>query len=586
MTKVLKLIKIKRLLIIIVFAVVTTFISCNDELNIPLGQLNEDTIVFDQEWVESQLVAAYAMLNRNLDTNDPWRSAASNWIYGEVASDNAYAGSEFGDQVQINNVEAYQPLATEITYYGYLWNALFEGIARSNEAIRGAKKGFENEDLTEEQLLRLEAEGRFLRAHYHFETKKIWDNIPYIIETTTESQSNVDIDSWSLIEADFEFAVDNLPVNSRFIGSANSWVAKSYLAKVHMYQMDYNAAKPLLDNIINEGPYLLNAKYSDNFNAVQNNSRESVFAIQNTVDDGASQDDNGNWGDVLNFPNGAPVGTTGASCCGFFQPSQNLVNAYKTDTSGLPLLDTFNDVDVINDDGIESSDIFVPYAEELDPRLDWKVGRRGIDYNGWGVMPGKDWIRDQTNGGPYLQKVTVFRAEQFENPSIDAPSAWAPGVSSLNTNIIRYAEILLWRAEISAVLGEGDLGVSLVDQVRLRAANPNDFVQELDANGNPTGNPAANYLVGTYGVFESQDQAIKAVAHEYRIETALEGHRFFDLVRRGEANAKLTSYLMEEATKRTHLNGVSFTPGKNERYPIPQSIITVSNNKIKQNDGY
>lgn len=556
--------------------------SCDAELDIPLqGEFSADVIPFDVDWVESQVTAAYGILDGNLDQSDPWRSAASNWAYGEVSSDNAYKGSTLGDQPIINNMEWYSATANENNFYAYKWNALFEGVARSNEAIRGARRGLELGNLTTSESAALEGEARFLRAHYHFEAKKLWGNIPFIDETVTESQPNAGIDTWTPIEADFQYAIDNLPTTARFTGGANSWSAKAYLAKVLMYQLDYSQeTKNLLDDVIS-GPYALTSKYSDNFNAETNNSSESIFAVQNTVNDGPSQDENGNWGDALNFPNGTSVGG-GGSCCGFFQPSQNLVNAYKTDASGLPLLDTFNDTDVTNDDGLLSTDAFTPYAGELDPRLDWKVGRRGIDMNGWGIHPGRDWIRDPENGGPYLQKVTIWRADQEGDDNVDASSAWAGGVSAMNTNIIRFSEILLWRAETMAATGEGDLGASLVDQVRMRASNSADFTL------NSSGTAAANYVVGTYGSFGGdQNFAMKAIAHEYRIETALEGHRFFDLVRRGNAAQVLNDYLNVEQTKRAHLAGKSFTAGISEIYPIPQAIISVAGeNIITQNTGY
>lgn len=590
MKKIFKYLEWKKILLLVAISgtTITVFQSCQKELEIPLqGQFSDEVIVNNKVWVNGLLTAAYGSLNGNLDTSDPWRAAASNWIYGEVASDNAYKGSDPGDQPPVDNVEFYSPNSGEGRFYGYKWNAVYEGVARSNEVIKAAKKGLESGDLIESEAAMFEAEARFLRAHYHFEAKKMWDNIPFVDETVTASLSNENVDSWTRMEEDFAFAAANLPETSTLVtNGANSWAAKAYLAKIHMYQLDYAAAAPILDDVINAGPYDLAPNYSDNFNAATKNNIESIFAVQNTVNDGAANDDNANWGDALNFPNGAPVGTTGNACCGFYQPSQNLVNAYKTDVTGLPMLDTFNDIDVTNDDGVASTDAFTPHTGELDPRLDWKVGRRGIDFNGWGIMPGQSWIRNPANGGPYLQKVTVFRASQFNNAGIDASSAWAPGVSAINTNIIRFAEVLLWRAEIMAALGEGDLGVSLVDRVRTRAANPNDFVKELDGSGNPTATPAANYVVGTYGTFSGQDQAIKAVAHEYRIETALEGHRFFDLVRRGKAAQVLNSYLSVETTKRPHLSSASFTPGVNERYPIAQIVIAVSNGQLKQNNGY
>jgi len=102
----------------------------------------------------------------------------------------------------------------------------------------------------------------------------------------------------------------------------------------------------------------------------------------------------------------------------------------------------------------------------------------------------------------------------------------------------------------------------------------------------PTANPAANYVVSSYPSFADQTEAIKAVEHEYRIETALEGHRFFDLVRRGKAAQVLSDYLTVEKVKRLHLSNASFTVGKSEIYPIPQNIISVSNNVIEQNPMY
>ena len=178
--------------------------SCKDELEIPLqGEVSADVITFDSDWIVLQLGAAYGILDGNLDNSDPWRSAPSRWIYGEVSSDNAYKGSEFGDQGEIDNLEAYRASGSEINYYGYLWNSIFEGVARSNEAIRGIRTGLEAGDLSPEDAAQFEGEARFLRAHYHFEAKKIWRKIPFVDETVTESITNENVDSWALIEQDF-----------------------------------------------------------------------------------------------------------------------------------------------------------------------------------------------------------------------------------------------------------------------------------------------------------------------------------------------------------------------------------------------
>src|SRR5699024_1802355 len=94
-----------------------------------------------------------------------------------------------------------------------------------------------------------------------------------------------------------------------------------------------------------------------------------------------------------------------------------LVNAYRTDDNGLPLLDGSLDNPeydlannaVKNDMGLSSSDAFTPDNGNLDPRVDWTVGRRGIPYLDWGDMPGKDWIRNQASAGPYSPKKNVFK---------------------------------------------------------------------------------------------------------------------------------------------------------------------------------
>src|SRR4030095_631372 len=106
---------------------------------------------------------------------------------------------------------------------------------------------------------------------------------------------------------------------------------------------------------------------------------------------------NGNIGDILNYPFGGGPG----ACCGFFQPSQWLVNHFKTDpVTGLPDPDHFDDVNIKNDEGIESTDHFTTETVTLDPRIDWTVGRRGIPYLDWGPHPGKIWMWDQHFGGP------------------------------------------------------------------------------------------------------------------------------------------------------------------------------------------
>jgi len=536
----------KIITIILVFGIV--LFACEDELNVPIqSAITGSDVPLNAAFIETQVIAAYAILDGNRDNSNVWRAAPSNWVYGEVTSDNAYKGSDAGDQSEITQFETYKGTAQN-GYVDYKWVSVFEGVARVNLALNNVLSGIESGELPAEEGNAFAGELRFLRAHYHFEAKKIWGNVPYIDETVTESVSNKGVDVWSAIESDFQFAIDNLPEEPKRPGGASSWNAKAYLAKAHMYQLDYAAAKPILDDVINSGPYALNTFFHDNFNAATNNSKESIFAVQYAVNDGSNNSSNGNYGDILNHPHNSPIG---AGCCGFFQPSHNLVNAFKTDANGLPLFNTFNNSNINNVDpndasasGLDDDDSFVPESGNLDSRLDWTVGRKGIPFNGWGDFPGLAWTRDPANGGSYVSKKIVY-------------------------------------AEVAA--DEGDLvtAVNYVDMVRTRAANPAGWVKRED------GSNAANYVVGLYADnegFPSVEFAEEAILFEYRLETALEGHRFFDLVRRGKASEVLNAYIAGDKT-RGYLVGASYIDNA-AVFPVPQSVIDLSMGVIEQNDGY
>ncbi|MCF0042751.1 RagB/SusD family nutrient uptake outer membrane protein [Dyadobacter fanqingshengii] len=535
--------------------------SCGDEFlqTTPLGVGNEQSLS-NKNGVNAVLIGAYSLLD-GVGAGPVNTSSVSNWIYGSVASDDAYKGSDVGDQAQITTIERYIPQA-DIGAYNDKWVAVYDGVSRSNNTIKLIGLAT---DMTEAEKAQALGEARFLRAWYHFEAKKLWNMVPYVDETVTDYNNLPnDKDIWPNIEADLQFAIDNVSATKAQAGRASKWAAKATLAKVHMYQQDYTAAKPLLDDVVNNGPFALVNSFHDNFRITTENNSESIFEVQMSVGDGGNGQ-NGSWGDNYNFPYGSAPG----GCCGFYQPSQNLVNAFKTDAAGLPLLDTFNDVDVANDEGLSSTDAFTPYAGTLDPRLDWTVGRRGLPFLNWGVHPGKNWIRDQTFGGPYTFK--KFFAYSGENAGAESPRA-----NANNYRAIRYADILLMRAEVAVEENDLATALKLVNQVRTRAAN----VVVMDASGKP----AANYLVKPYTAFANKDYARKAVRFERRVELAMEGHRHFDLVRWGVADVVLNAYLTKESKKRTYLNGATFVKGKSEYFPIPQAQIDImGSNVLKQN---
>jgi len=299
---------------------------------------------------------------------------------------------------------------------------------------------------------------------------------------------------------------------------------------------------------------------------------------------------------VLNFSYdpSAPV-----SCCGFYQPSYSLANAYKTDpVTGLPMPTTYNSSDLKNDEGLKSSDPFTPdNTTTLDPRLDWTVGRRGIPFLDWGINPGFLFVRNQASGGPYTPVKDAPYASQVG--TLTDKSSWTAGYTALNVNLIRFADVLLWAAEAEVEVGSLDKAETYVNMVRTRAANPAGFVHTyIDANnpqGGFTNTPAANYFIKNYpvGYFTAQGQATARtlVRFERRLELAMEGHRFFDLVRYGDADVELNAYVAHEVgSGYVLMKGANFVKGKSEYFAIPQQEIDVSTvagkRTLTQNPGY
>ena len=550
----------------------------------PLGQLDPSALA-NKNGVNGLLIGAYALLDGFGGAGGGWASAGSNWVYGSMAGTESHKGSSAGDQPDAVPIETFHPTATN-PYFEGKWQMVYDGVSRCNDVIRTAALAT---DISATDLAQILAQARALRAWYHMEAKKMWDKIPFIDETITYADNNYfvsnDVDAWPKIEADLTFAVANLPASFGEVGRINKYSAEAILAKAYMFQKKFVAAKPLLADIISSGKYtIVGINYHDNFDILKKNSKESIFAAQASVNDNAGGN-NGNWGDVLNFPYGGSPGT----CCGFNQPTQWFVDHFKTDaTTGLPDLDNFDATSITNDQGKLSTAPFTPYSGTLDSRLDWSVGRRGIPYLDWGVNPGNDWIRAQSDAGPYSPIKNVY-PNSLLGKLTDA-SFWSSGVTANNINLIRYSDVLLWAAEVEIETGSLESARDYVNQVRARAANPAGWVKKYLNDATPQGGfsntPAANYKVGLYpATWIDQALARKAVRYERLLELGMEGHRFFDLVRWGIAATEINRYLAKEKVflgGYLVTNNATFTANKNEYFPIPQNEIDKSNGTLKQ----
>ena len=547
-------------------------LACNTSnftSSVAVGALSDQALQ-NAQGVNLLLTGAYSALDgiRNNLAGNGFAASGDDWWF-DVLSDDAHKGSTDGDQADLFLMETYDWNSGN----GYIlgkWSSVFAGVNRANAVISLINKiqggNFNNQM----------AQARFLRGHYNYELQKIYGNIPFIsvdnFDKTEFNQPNPG-PIYDKIEADFQFAIDNLPATQPEPGRVTSWTAKAYLGKVLLQERKWAQALAVLKDVINNGPYALLPNYDDTFRLAGENGPESVFSIEFTADSGLSP--NGNLGGTLNFPGGGPFN----SCCGFYQPTQDLVNAFQTDANGLPLLDTFNQQDVANDFGLNSSDPFTPETGPLDPRLDYTVGRRGIDYNGWEVDPGKDWIRASFAdiSGPYLPKKNVYHAGESANMGA---GSWGQQSSGINYHIIRYADVLLMAAEAAVETNDLASALTWVNMVRNRAKN-STYVKDA------AGNNAANYKIEPYPAFTSQDMARKAVHMERRLELGMEGHRLFDLRRWGNAKSIMNAYFVNEARVITPFAGKAKPyEDKFDVLPIPITAIDLSGGILQQNPGF
>lgn len=581
--------------------------SCKDALDIGAqGALSENQLN-NRAGVDALLTGAYAALDAqlyqngtasNLSGSNAWEASPDNWTFGSIAGGDAHKGSDGSDQPAIDAIAKFSADPSN-SYFNSKWRCLYEGINRTNSVIRVLALVPEISDADRASI---SGQAHFLRGHYYFELKKMWNNVPWIDETIATIDASAQpnsVDIWPKIEADFQYAYDNLPATQSEVGKVNKWAAASYLAKTYMYEHKYAEAKAIFDAVIAQGvtangkKYALTKRFEDNFDAATDNNSESVFQIQMAAHDGTNNIANANQGDMLNFP----YGDSPFRCCGFYQPSQDLVNSYRTTDAGLPYISDYNTHVVKSDQGISSSQPFTPDAGPLDPRLDWTVGRRGLPYHDWGYHPGASWIRSpgQTYAGPYSPKKNIYW--QATQDIYSDQSSWAPG-TAINYNVIRFADVLLMAAEAEAQLGNIAQAQTYVNLVRARAADPVNNLYKYKNDSEPLAGfsttPAANYKIAQYpaGALAGlgKDGALKAIYFERRIELAMEGHRFFDLVRWGIAQPTLNAYFAYESTVTTDIRGGNFVANKNEYYPIPQRQIDLSTSRgastLKQNPSY
>ncbi|NDW12137.1 RagB/SusD family nutrient uptake outer membrane protein [Bacteroides sp. 214] len=550
-------------------AIATTILmnSCNFLDEIPQGILSEEEVK-GAEQVEGLVTAAYSSLG-----NDHYDKPFSLWPYGNVRSDDAYKGGN--DETDISAFHFYeinQNVKTDFGEADGLWFYTYEAISRINSAL-AVLKTVEAADfpLKETRM----GEMYFLRGHFYFMLKEVFGHIPFVDEDTPiEEYDFIDNklpndDQWAFIVNDFQRAYNLLPVSQSQVGRSNKISAAAYLAKARLFKayrqdernnvtsINEDDLKDVLiyTEIVMNSSYGLEPDIACNFlPGAYQNGKESVFAVQYSTSDG-TMFGRLNWGDVLSVP-------MGVGCCDFHKPSQNLVNAFKTQ-NGLPDFANYNKNDY-NDS-----------EDKTDPRLYHTVALPGYPYKYNEELIYEDnWNRNPNVYGYYAS------LKENVDPSCDCFVNVSPFYgNSKNRIVIRYADVVLMRAEALVELNRETEALPLVNQIRERAQKSTTFIPYA------TNLNIALYQNGVNCVW-SNSYAREAVRWERRLELAMEGNRFFDLVRWGIADTVLNEYFDTEKNKRSYYSSARFTKNKDEFIPIPQQQIAFVKGIYKQNYGW
>ena len=554
--------------------------SCSDFLDDqkPQGVLDSD-MVKDPSNVDNLVISAYAVFTTAEDVN----SSFSMWNF-DVRSDDAYKGGNgTSDGDVFHQLEIEQGVLTTNWNINDMWVRLYNCISRVNSAISVLETTSDSYQLKAQRL----GEMKFLRAYAHFLLKRLYKNIPFIMDANLKQEdyntlSNTEFtndEGWQQIINDVEYAYSVLPVKQTDKGRPSKAAAAAFLTKAYLYKayrQDEAASNRVTSinredllkvieysnpDIYSAGGFDLEPDFHNNFRpeTQYENGVESIWAMQYSINDGTKYG-NLNWSYGLIVPN-IPGVTDGG--CDFYKPSQNLVNAYRTDADGHPFIDTFNNKDY-------------DLTQDADPRLFLTVGLTGLPYefNSKYMMDASaTWSR---SNGLYGYYVTLKQNVDPDCGYLVKGSWWG---TPMNRIVFRYADVLLERAEAYAQLNETGEAIKLVNEIRKRAKQSTGMIASYPSDY------GVKFNISTYNGTYSQEEALKIVKMERRLEMGMESERFFDLVRWGEAEKVLNKYFAEETNNCSIYGDAHFTANKNEYLPIPFSQVAASDGHYTQNIG-
>lgn len=437
-------------------------------------------------------------------------------VVGEIASDNAVSGGESAsDVLSLQQIDDMTHNANNSTLTE-LWQAAYEGINRANylHQYKAKNPGGNAVNFTGKEALY--GEVYFLRAYYYFHLVRFFGDVPLFVDRRlglTESKSLKRSDKalvYAQIENDLLSAIAVLPSVQIEKGRVTKYAAQALLGKVYLYQQKYTEASDMLANVINANAFSLPANFEGIFLASGENGPESVFEIQYS-----NTSPYFNWGAITRGQ-----GNYAVQQCGIrgINGTDSMPYAAGWSTN----LPTTNLAAAYQSGDKRKAATVLDIAAYKTAHPSYNITYQEAPFKNTGLYNQKYLPRKgQTSGQIELNYLNNYRT-------------------------IRYADVLLMAAEALVKSGGSEVkALSYVNLIRERAFGDN--AHNISASGN------ALYL---------------AILDERRLELAMEGDRFFDLVRTGMAETKIPG----------------FVKGKHEVFPIPFEEINISG--LTQNAGY
>ncbi|MDM8172780.1 RagB/SusD family nutrient uptake outer membrane protein [Olivibacter sp. 47] len=545
----------------------------------------------DPAQIESFVVAAYSHMSSLgfADTHNPWIQS--------VRSDDAYkGGGGLSDQTPWYEMETFTGVTPNVGNNDGPWYRGYVGISRANIALRLLNAVDASTFPKKDQRI---AEMKFLRGWIYLGMKLRWKYVPIIDENTpsdavvVEGISNRpdgmanDLPLWDWIIQNFEDAAAILPETQAEKGRPTKYAAHALAAKALLFRayeqndrhqvinINKETLQRALDHLdaimaVDGAVYDLQADFGDNFMIeFDNATKEALWEIQYSIDDGTT-DGHINRGNELNAPWWAPYFT----CCDFNKVSHTMINAFKTDETGLPDFQNYNNTEMKGNTYVEFFK-----SHEFDPRLSHTA-----------AIPGYPWKYDnnllyQESGSRAPFQYGYFNSMKEQvHPDCDCIFRPFYVMNSMNEKVIRYSEVLLWKAEVLIQLDRFNEALPLINRIRQRAANSTQRLHK------PDGSLWMDYKVETYkpgvNVTWTKEFAWQALMWENRLEFSMEGRRFFDLMRWGQLEPVMNAFINKEKTRFDWYNQGRFTAGRDEFLPIPQAQMNWSKGSYKQNPGY